>query len=181
MTIKIVTQGATLSLPEYTVGKASATCIYPGIAQCFAIAGWTPSGMLCTHVSPGATGDDLDATFQALLGMGGAHATSWYVVGPFTDHFAVKKAQWRSSRAISKAFDAALGKKSTADRFILDVTVDRRQQVLEQGFTIPRTFNSIDIRAEHRGWESLIAFSYKEGSPKVIDWTRLAWSRFVRF
>ena len=69
--------------------------------------------------------------------MGGAHATSRYVVGPFTDHFAVRKAQWRSSRAISKAFDAALGKKSTADRFIPDVAVDRRQQVREPGFTIP--------------------------------------------
>jgi hypothetical protein len=176
-----VTPGASLSLLEYTVGKASSTCVYPGIAQCFAIAGWKPSGMLCAHVSPGATGEELDAVFAALDGMGGSSATTWYVLGPFNDHFTAPGAQWRSTRHIAKAFNAALGKKSTADRFILDVTAERHRQVLEEGFDIPRTFSSIDIRAEHRGWDSMIVFSYKEGSHRVKDWTRLRWDRFVRF
>ena len=181
MRTKTVTPGADLSLVEYTVGKASGTCLFPGIAQCFAIAGWMPSAMLCTHVSPGATAEELDAVFHALHGMGAAHATAWYVVGPFNDHFAVRKAQWRSTRHIAKAFDAGLGKKNTADRFILDVTAERNQKVLEPGFTIPRTFNAIHVRAEHRGWESMIAFSYQEASPKAKEWTRLRWDRFVRF
>jgi hypothetical protein len=96
MRIKLLDPKADQSLPEYCVGQASTTCLYPGIAQCFAIAGWLKGEMLCTHVSPGATKEEIDTTFEYLRDMGGDQAQRWYVVGPFTNHFAVVKAQWRS-------------------------------------------------------------------------------------
>ena len=34
--------------------------------------------------------------------MGGDQVLFWYIVGPFTDHFAVGKAQWRSTTAIKR-------------------------------------------------------------------------------
>lgn len=181
MPIVTATQTADQRLNEYCVGLAGSTCTYPGIGQCFAIAGWLPSGMVCAHVSPGSTVGDIDAFFAEFRRLGGDQAVAWYVVGPFTDHFAVAKAQWRSVRHIRKAFDAGLGRTNTAQRWIADVGPERNTKVLEPGFTIPRTFNSIDIRAEHRGFTSMVVFSWKESSPRVKDWTRLPLSRFVRF
>jgi hypothetical protein len=49
----------------------------------------------------------------------------------------------------------------------------------EAGFTIPRTFRGIDVRAEHRGYESMIWFSYKEDSPRATKWTRFKLDKFV--
>lgn len=66
MAIVTVDEKADQSLSEYKVGKASQSCVYAGIAQCFAIAGWTQTGMLCTHVSPGATQADIADTFASL-------------------------------------------------------------------------------------------------------------------
>lgn len=180
MAIVTVESKADQSLSEYTVGKAMQTCVFPGIAQCFAIAGWTQTGMLCTHVSPGATGSDIEDTFTALQGMGGSDVLYWYVVGPFTQHFAVAKAKWRSVKDIKQTFKSHFQNK-TAAHFILDATTERNTKVLEKGFTIPRTFNSIDVKAEHRGWEAMIWFSYKEGSPKAKEWTRFRTNKFVRF
>lgn len=178
--IVTVTPDATISLPEYHVGKASETCIYPGIAQCFAIAGWMQSAMLCTHVSPGATKDDISDTFASLRDMGGENVMFWYVVGPFTQHFAVNKAQWRSVKSIKKTFRKEFNNKQ-ADHWILDATSERNTKRLYPGIDIPMTFSSIDILAEHRGWENIIWFSYKEHSSKVTQWNRFNSSKFVRF
>lgn len=180
MRVQTVAPQAHQSLVEYTVGAASETCTYPGIAQCFAIAGWTPAGMLCAHVSPGATKEEMEATFDALGTLGGDAVLYWYVVGPFTRHFAVAKACWRSVKDIKKSFQKAFGNKS-AKHFILDASDERNTQVLDPGFTIARTFSAIDIRAEHRGWEAMIWFSYKETSRKVTTWQRFKLDKFVLF
>lgn len=180
MAIVTVSPQPDQSLKEYMVGKALQTCTYPGIGQCFAIAGWTQSAMLCTHVSPGATKDDMATTFASLREMGGDVVMYWYVVGPFSDHFAVAKAQWRSVKDIQKTFRSEL-KNKAASRFVLDATAERNTKVLDPGITIPRTFNAIDIRAEHRGWESMIWFSYKESSPRVKTWKRFKLEDFKRF
>ena len=180
MAIVTVAPQADQSLIEYTVGKALQTCIYPGIAQCFAIAGWTQSAMLCTHVSPGATKDDIANTFASLRGMGGDVVMYWYVVGPFHQHFAVAKAQWRSVNDIKKTFQSEFKNKAAA-HFVLDASAERNTKVLDPGFTIPRTFNGIDVRAEHRGWESMIWFSYKESTARVTAWNRFKVEKFNRF
>jgi hypothetical protein len=180
MTIVTVDPKADQSLPEYHVGKASSTCIYPGIAQCFAIAGWTANSMLCTHVSPGATKDDMDETFASLHDMGGDQALFWYVAGPFTEHFAVTRAQWRSVKAIKKTFKNAFNNKAAA-HWILDATEERNTTRIYPGTTIPSRFSSIDVRAERRAWESMIVFSYKEHSRSVTEWTRFRTAKFKRF
>ena len=180
MAVVTVAPKADQSLVEYTVGQALQTCTYPGIAQCFAIAGWTQSAMLCTHVSPGATKADMATTFESLRGMGGDQVLYWYVVGPFNEHFAVQKAQWRSVKDIKKTFESQL-KNKAASHFVLDATGERNTKVLDPGFTIPRTFSGIDIRAEHRGWESMIWFSYKESSARVKTWNRFKLESFKRF
>jgi len=177
--IVTVAPQANQSLIEYTVGKAFQTCLYPGIAQCFAVAGWTQSAMLCTHVSPGATKDDIASTFASLRGMGGDEVMYWYVAGPFNEHFAVAKAQWRSVNDIKKTFRSEF-KNKAATHFVLDATAERNTKVLDPGFTIPRTFSAIDVRAEHRGWESMIWFSYKESAARVKEWNRFKLENFKR-
>jgi hypothetical protein len=162
------------------VGQASKTCIYPGIAQCFAIAGWTQTGMLCTHVSPGATKEDITDTFASLRDMGGDTVMHWYVVGPFTPHFAVTKAQWRSVKNIKKTFVKEF-KNKTANHWIFNATSERNTKRLYDGIDIPMTFTSIDIRAEHRGWESMVWFSFKESGHKITEWNRFNSAKFVRF
>jgi len=180
MAIVTLDPKADQSLPEYHVGKAYSTCVYPGIAQCFAIAGWTQSAMLCTHVSPGATKDDMEATFASLRDMGGDTAMYWYVAGPFSEHFAVAKAQWRTVKAIKKTFQKEFKNKAAA-HWILDASDERNTTRIYPGTTIPSRFSSIDIRAEHRGWESMIWFSWKEHSRSVTQWDRFNLAKFRRF
>jgi hypothetical protein len=167
MRVALVAPAADQSLPEYCVGQASRTCVYPGIAQCFAIAGWTKAGMLCTHVSPGATSEEMDATFEHLRNLGGHQAQRWYVVGPFTEHFAVAKAQWRSVEAIKKTFKQL--KNKNAERWILDVTAER--QAFSWG---------IDIQATPCDWAPVIYFDYRKWGSKG-GWTDLKVHKFVRF
>jgi hypothetical protein len=61
--VQLVNEANNKGLVEYTVGKAMCTCVYPGIAQCFAIAGRRQSIMACIHVSPGATAENISHTF----------------------------------------------------------------------------------------------------------------------
>lgn len=104
----------------------------------------------------------------------------WYVVGPSAQHFAVAKAQWRSVKDIKETFKREFSNK-TAVHSILDATAERNTKVTDPGFTIPRTFSGIDVRAEYRGWESMVWFSYKEASPRAKEWTRFKLGKFIRF
>ena len=160
------------------VGAATEPCTFPGIAQCFAIAGWTPSAMLCTHVSPGFTKDEMKVAFDHLKQMGGDNVMYWYVLGPSTDHFAVTKAQWRSVKDIKKTFSKHFENKA-ATHMILDATDERHTKRLYKDITIPMEFSSIDIRTRQRG--ITIAFSYKERKSDVTDWTEFDLTKFRRF
>lgn len=168
MRTKLVSECDDQCLLEYCVGKAKKVCVYPGIQQCLAIAGWTPSGMLCTHVSPGATKAEIEATFDYLRGMGGDNARRWYVVGPCSEHFAAVNAQWRSVEAIKGSFRKQL-KNKAADRWILDVTTERNQHSW-----------GIDIQAETYPAHPAIAFAYRQAMKRGA-WTNLKLHNFVRF
>ena len=176
--VKLKTQGAHLSLSEGEVGEATESCIYPGIAQRFAIAGWAPNSMLCTHVTPGSTKDDIDVTFEYLKTIGGDDVMHWYLLGPFTDHFAVTKAQWRSVGNIKKTFKSKF-KNKAAVHLILDATEERHSRRLYPGITVPMEFSSIDIRVLRRG--ITLAFSYKERRSDVTQWTEFDLEKFRRF
>ena len=175
--VKLKDSRAELSLSEGEVGAATDTCIFPGIAQCFAIAGLTANSMLCTHVTPGSTKEDIDATFGYLKDIGGENVMYWYLLGPFTDHFAVTKAQWRSVQHIKKTFKANF-KNKAATHMILDATQERHSKRLYPGITVPMEFSSIDIRAVRRG--ITMAFSYKERKRDVTAWSDFDLTKFTR-
>lgn len=167
-------------LVEYTVGKAGQSCIYPGIAQCFAIAGRRHSFMTCTHVSPGATAQNISDTFRYLRDIGGNWCTSWHVIGPFGDHFNHSAAQWKSVQDIRDTFKSEFGE-TGADHWILDVTKQRHTPVLEEGFTIPTSFGSIDVKAELDTTANKIRFFYKGDRGPNRNWIRLFNRKFSRF
>ncbi|EIL91726.1 hypothetical protein UU9_03522 [Rhodanobacter fulvus Jip2] len=167
MRVTLVAPAANQLLSEYCVGQASKICVYPGIAQCFAIAGWSQAGMLCAHVSPGATSEEIDATFQYLRNMGGGQVQRWYVVGPCTDHFAATTSQWRSVQDIKKSFKQL--KNKNGEHWILDVTAER--QAFSWG---------IDIQATPCNWAPVIYFDYRKWGSKG-GWSDLKVHKFERF
>jgi len=177
--MRVVQLGATAhqSLSEYCVGEATDICIYPGIAQCFAIAGNTQSKILGVHVSPGFTAEEMDAAFGYLQAMGGDNVMYWYIVGPFTDHFAVAKAQWRSVKDIKKTFTKKLNNKA-ASHLILDASDERHTKRLYPGITIPMEFSSIDVKVQVRG--ATMAFFYRERKRDVTAWTEFDLTKFQR-
>lgn len=91
------------------------------------------------------------------------------MVGPFNDHFAVTKAQWRSIIDIKKTFESEFRNKAAA-HWALDATEERK--LYSWG---------MDVLAEHRGWESMIWFSYKKKGPEKTGWRRFKLEKFVRF
>jgi hypothetical protein len=119
--VALVPEANNQSLVEYCVGRANSSCVCPGIAQCFAIFGRRQSFMTCTHVSPGATAQNMTDTFQYLREIGGNWATSWHIVGPFANHFSDSRAIWKSAQNIRDAFKAELGDNG-ADYWIFDVS-----------------------------------------------------------
>jgi hypothetical protein len=178
MAIAVVGSTANQSLTEYCVGEATQSCVYPGIAQCFAIAGITESKILGVHVSPGFTADDMNTAFGHLKRLGGDNVMYWYIVGPFIDHFAVGKAQWRSVEDIKKTFTTKLANKA-ATHLILDASVERNSKSIHPGTTTAMTFRSIDVRVTVRG--STAAFAYREKARHVTTWTEFDLTKFRVF
>lgn len=179
MRVKNVGSLPNQSLIEYTVGEATASCTYPGIAQCFAVAGLTQSKLIGVHVSPGFTKDEMEAAFAMLQGMGGDNVMYWYVVGPFQEHFAVSKAIWRSERDIKKTFKKAFGNRA-ASHLILDATAERNTlRPAEPGITIPSRFSAIDIRIVVRG--ITLAFEFGTTMRGVTSWTPFDLTKFRKF
>jgi|APMI01.1.fsa_nt_gi hypothetical protein len=148
MSIVLVNTADDISLPEKRVGMGNKSCTYPGIQQCFAIAGWTAGGAIGTHVTPGSTKQELNDTFDYLKQLGGKSVRYWYVVGPFVDHFATTTALWKSVKDIQTTFDKFF-KNNANNRYILDAREQRKIHTW-----------GINIRAEHRAWEGMIRFSY---------------------
>lgn len=167
------------SLMEYQVGEGTASCLYPGIAQCFAVAGWTASKIIGVHVSPGFTKEEMDAAFGHLKALGGDNVMHWYIVGPFQEHFAVSKAIWRSERDIKKTFKKHFGN-AGASHLILDATAERNtQRPLEPGITIASRVSSIDVRVVVRGITMAFDFGYKHAGQ--MHWTPFDLTKFRKF
>ncbi|MCP5087321.1 MAG: hypothetical protein GY952_11025 [Rhodobacteraceae bacterium] len=178
--VQLVTEANNQRLVEYTVGKAMSACVYPGIAQCFAIAGRRQSFLTCTHVSPGATAENISDTFKYLREIGGTWVSSWHVIGPFSDHFNCTTSQWKSVQDIRQTFNTEFGD-TGANHWILDVTKQRHTPVLEEGFTIKTEFGSIDVKAELATVDNKIRFYYKGDRGPNMGWNRLYNRKFTRF
>ena len=181
MVVALAPEAIDLSLPEYVIGKAFQTCTYPGIRQCIAIAGRRQSFMICTHVSPGATAQDISDTFGHMRDLGGTWVSSWYVVGPFDIHFSTASAQWKSAQNIRDTFKKEFSDAS-ADHWILDVSAQRSRKMVLPGMTLPATTGCLHIKAERDGVGNGIAFSYKgDIGPYRINWSPLYSGSFSRF
>lgn len=178
MPIKVMPTCANQTLIERMVGAASESCVYPGIMQCFSIAGWSQNAILATHVSPGFTSDEMDEAFEELGNLGGNNVMYWYVLGPFLDHFAVGKALWRAPKDIKKTFTKHF-KNPAATHMILDATAERHTMRLFPGISEPMPISGIDIRVWKRG--ITMAFSYREWLNNGVGWTEFDLTKFVRF
>lgn len=168
------------SLGEYEVGKAGGSCVFPGISQCFAIAGRRQSSLICTHISPGATQEHLTDTFALLRQIGGNWVTSWHVIGPFVDHFNTSNALWTSVQKIRDTFEKEFGD-TGADHWILDISKQRHTKVLEEGFTIKTEFSQVDVKADLDMAANKIRFYYKGDRGANLGWNRLYNKKFSRF
>jgi hypothetical protein len=169
---------ANQSLAEGEVGEGTESIVYPGIRQCFAIAGWTQSKIIGTHISPGFTAQDMADAFDLMQGMGGDNVMYWYVVGPFVDHFAVGKAQWRCVKDIKKTFKKQF-RNDAATHLILDASTERHTKRLYDGIDMPMEFSAIDIMVTVKGITT--AFAYRERKRGVTDWTPFDLLKFQRF
>lgn len=174
MRIRVKNPAADQDFTEYVMGIAEETVRFPGIAQCFGIVGLFGSRMLCVHVSPGTTEEEMDTIFANLNLMGGDNVLDWYIIGPFDEHFAVGSALWRSKKDIKKTFRQHFPKKA---RFhIMDVTAERSARVLFEGNMWP--IGAIDVRVVRNSFS--LAFAYKEGRLSVTTWTPLDLTKFKR-
>lgn len=178
MRVKLVDSKPHQSLIEYVVGGAGESCVYPGIAQCFAIAGWMQNEMPSVHVSPGFTEEEMTAAFEHLKTLGGDSVLHWYIIGPIRDHFSTSTALWKSVKDIKKTFTKHL-KNKAATYLVLDATDERSQTNIDPGMTIPYRWNGIDVRVEKRG--ITLAFSYRETKRAVTPWREFDLTKFTRF
>lgn len=166
-------------LPEYQVGAATERCTFPGIAQCFAIVGQCPDKMVCAHVSPGTTQDQMGEIFTALDNLGGAAASAWYIVGPCDDHFQGNHTVWKSRRHVKKTFTKAFGK--DVKTFLLDASAERnvKRPDARVGGALFK-INAIDIRAMKMGIG--VNFTYREQVTQVSwgPWQPLMITKFSK-
>src|ERR1017187_324535 len=102
-----------LSLSEREVGNARQRMI-----DCVCVTGYSPAGLLGTHISPGENEAELQETLR-LLSMGGGKAcTAWTLVGHFTKHLGnTRVAWWNTREKIAKALRASIGKGAVVELF----------------------------------------------------------------
>ncbi|HDM8045192.1 TPA: hypothetical protein P0E04_005096 [Vibrio campbellii] len=98
---------------EYVVSAAGKRIIYPGVIQCITITGVVPNiGIIGTHISPGASKDEIEKTFEILKSGGADGCTSWYLVGNFEQHYEYNKMGWKSDKKIVQYMRSRLGGKA---------------------------------------------------------------------
>ncbi|WP_440885321.1 hypothetical protein [Vibrio campbellii] len=106
---------------EYVVSAAGKRIIYPGVIQCITITGVVPDiGIIGTHISPGATKDEIEKTFEILNSGGAAGCTSWYLVGSFEQHYKYNQIGWKSEKKIIQYMRTKLG--DNARYFSFDIS-----------------------------------------------------------
>ncbi|WP_045413145.1 hypothetical protein [Vibrio owensii] len=95
---------------EYVVSAAEKRIIYPGVIQCITITGVVPNiGIIGTHISPGATKEEIEKTFEILNSGGAAGCSSWYLVGNFEQHYKYNQIGWKSEKKIIQYMRSKLG------------------------------------------------------------------------
>jgi hypothetical protein len=139
--------------------------------------------MICTHVSPGATTQDISDTFGHLRDLGGNWVTSWHIVGPFTDHFNTSSAQWKSVQDIRNTFATEFGD-TGADHWILDISKQRHKSVdcKSEGFSGEFRYQEtgcVKVKAELDTGANKIRFFY-QGDRGNLGWVRLYNKSFSR-
>jgi hypothetical protein len=110
---KIADFGDTASVTEYLAGAAQRQITYPGLQQCISITGYHVGRVLGTHVSPGATSDELDEHFRLLSSECGDHWDIWYVAGQLQNHFSTSTAIINSLGKLRQTLHTKLGKDAT--------------------------------------------------------------------
>lgn len=132
------------SICEYVVASARRRCVYPGIIQCVSLTGLRPdAGLLGTHISPGASQEEIDKTFEILITGGAANCTKWYLVGNFQQHYQYTKVGWTSQQKIAKAMRQHFGKQPSY------YSIDTSELVKELGYSwgidIYADFNTTEV------------------------------------
>lgn len=132
----------TQNVYEYCVAAAQKQMVYPGIQQCISITGFSVFGLLGTHVSPGATADEIDKTLEILKTGGGANYPNWYIVGNFSNFFNYTQVGWNSFAKIASALRKNLSKKAT---YLVFDTSDISNSVGSWGIDILATRNTFGV------------------------------------
>ena len=152
--------------PEYCVGAAYDTFVYPGIQQCLTLTGFHVAGMLGTHISPGITAQELAKTFEILRAGGGGQYLSWYLVGMFDEHFKHSKVGWNSTKNIAKTLRKELRK--TANFYAYDTTQAAKDNNWTWGVSVyakKKTFE-VEVSYAKSGGQANVA---KPDNAIVID------------
>lgn len=149
---KIVPFVDSASVPEYVVGAAQREIVYPGLQQCISVTGYHVGRVLGTHISPGATVEEIKAHFRLLSTDCGEHYSSWYIAGQFKNHFVTPKAVMSSMDKVRKTLREELGKDATYYVFDTSTLSD------SLGYTY-----GIDIRASLVGGALKFGFAKSGG------------------
>lgn len=121
MAVKKITGFAdSVSVLEYTAGSAQREITYPGLQQCISITGRHNGVILGTHISPGASSDDIEEHFDLLQTGFGPVYPEWYIAGQFQNHYTTPKAVMGSPEAFRKTVRKHLGK--TATFYVFDTS-----------------------------------------------------------
>lgn len=161
------------NVTEYTVAAAKNQLIYPGIQQCISLTGFSASGLLGAHVSPGASKDEIADTFGILIENDAKSCATWYIVGNFQQHFQSTKVGWNSTLKIAGAMRENLGQLLTY--YSLDTSAVSKGPVND-----PWSWG-IDIRVVRTELGG-IEFAYAKalGNPKTKTFTTIPDQFFIR-
>lgn len=132
---------------EYYVAAARQEITFPGLMQCISITGYHVGRLLGTHISPGATSDEVVEHFRILTTECGDHFPTWYVAGQFQNHFATPKAVMNSWDNVRKTLRANLG--SNSAHYVFDTS----------SLTATEHWPGIDVRAQLVNGEPKFSFA----------------------
>jgi len=161
--------GSWASLPEYHMSLRRDRCVFPGIQQCFAVVGACGDRMLCAHISPGTTPEQMAEMFDWFSANGGNAATAWFVLGPCEKHFEYGKV-WKNRADVGTTFREYFGRKVRVR--LRDTTKESAAKWTDPTVGVPSDIWAIEIRATNYSHE--VKFDYREQfTPRSSgDWKR---------
>ena len=178
MPITVHDDAKTQELREYEVGAANSQCDFPGIAQCFAVVGQSEGKLVCAHVSPGTTPEQMTQIFNGLTAKGGGSVTSWYVVGPCNEHFKGNHTVWKSRKHIRETFNEAYSNDTQV--FLLDASNERAEKFYDEVSGLNFTNRAIDIRATKMGIGVNFMYRAEKGTNRHGPWKQLRIAKFTK-